>query len=292
MKNILVTGAYGQLGNEVRILSANYPEYNFMFTDVDSLDITDKNELIDFVTGNDIRYIINCAAYTAVDKAEDDSELCEKINATAVKNLGLVAAEAGAGIIHVSTDYVFDGTSCRPYSEEMPTKPCSVYGKTKLKGEKNLLKACPNAIIIRTAWLYSPFGNNFVKTMIKLGSERESLNVIFDQVGTPTYALDLADAILKAMDQTIDTEHDKGGVYHFSNEGVCSWYDFTIKIHEIAGINTCKVNPIETKDYPTKAARPHYSVLNKTKIKQTFNITIPHWEASLKECIKELSEQE
>lgn len=292
MKNILVTGAYGQLGNEVRILSANYPEYNFMFTDVDSLDITDKNELMDFVTGNDIRYIINCAAYTAVDKAEDDVELCEKINATAVKNLGLAASEAGAGIIHVSTDYVFDGTSCRPYSEDMPTKPCSVYGKTKLKGEKNLLKVCPNAIVIRTAWLYSPFGNNFVKTMIKLGSERESLNVIFDQVGTPTYALDLADAILKAMDQTIDTEHDKGGVYHFSNEGVCSWYDFTIKIHEIAGINTCKVNPIETKDYPTKAARPHYSVLNKTKIKQTFNITIPHWEASLKECIKELSEQE
>lgn len=292
MKNILVTGAYGQLGNEVRVLSANYPEYNFMFTDVDSLDITDKNELIDFVTGNDIRYIINCAAYTAVDKAEDDAELCEKINATAVKNLGLAAAEAGAGIIHVSTDYVFDGTSCRPYTEDMPTKPCSVYGKTKLKGEKNLLKACPNAIIIRTAWLYSPFGNNFVKTMIKLGSERESLNVIFDQVGTPTYAEDLADAILKAMDQTIDTNHDKGGVYHFSNEGVCSWYDFTIKIHEIAGIKTCKVNPIETKDYPTKAARPHYSVLNKSKIKQTFNITIPHWEASLKNCIKELSEQE
>ena len=292
MKNILVTGAYGQLGNEVRILSANYPEYNFMFTDVDSLDICDKDELIDFVTGNDIRYIINCAAYTAVDKAEDDTELCEKINATAVKNLGIAAAEAGAGIIHVSTDYVFDGTSCRPYTEDMPTKPCSVYGKTKLKGEKNLLKVCPNAIVIRTAWLYSPFGNNFVKTMIKLGSERESLNVIFDQVGTPTYAEDLADAILKAMNQTIDTDHDKGGVYHFSNEGVCSWYDFTIKIHEIAGIKTCKVNPIETKDYPTKAARPHYSVLNKSKIKQTFNITIPHWEASLKNCIKELSEQE
>ena len=292
MKNILVTGAYGQLGNEVRILSAAYPEYNFMFTDVDSLDICDKDELIDFVTGNDIRYIINCAAYTAVDKAEDDTELCEKINATAVKNLGIAAAEAGAGIIHVSTDYVFDGTSCRPYTEDMPTKPCSVYGKTKLKGEKNLLKVCPNAIVIRTAWLYSPFGNNFVKTMIKLGSERESLNVIFDQVGTPTYAEDLADAILKAMDQTIDTDHDKGGVYHFSNEGVCSWYDFTLKIHELAGIKTCKVNPIETKDYPTKAARPHYSVLNKTKIKQAFNITIPHWEASLKNCIKELSEQE
>lgn len=289
MKNILVTGAYGQLGNEIRILSANYPQYNFMFTDVDSLDITDKSELIDFVTGNDIRYIINCAAYTAVDKAEDETQLCEKINATAVKNLGIAAAEAGAGIVHVSTDYVFDGSSCKPYSEDMPTKPCSVYGKTKLKGEKNLLKACPNAIILRTAWLYSPFGNNFVKTMIKLGSERDSLNVIFDQVGTPTYAEDLADTILKIMDQTIDTDHEKGGVYHFSNEGVCSWYDFTIKIHEIAGIKTCKVNPIETKDYPTKAARPHYSVLNKSKIKQTFNITIPHWEASLIKCIKELS---
>lgn len=289
MKNILVTGAYGQLGNEIRILSANYPQYNFMFTDVDSLDITDKSELIDFVTGNDIRYIINCAAYTAVDKAEDETQLCEKINATAVKNLGIAAAEAGAGIVHVSTDYVFDGSSCKPYSEDMPTKPCSVYGKTKLKGEKNLLKACPNAIILRTAWLYSPFGNNFVKTMIKLGSERDSLNVIFDQVGTPTYAEDLADAILKIMDQTIDTQHDKSGIYHFSNEGVCSWYDFTLKIHEIAGIKTCKVNPIETKDYPTKAARPHYSVLNKTKIKQAFNITIPHWEASLIKCIKELS---
>ena len=292
MKNILVTGAYGQLGNEVRILSANYPEYNFLFTDVDSLDITDKNELIDFVTGNDIRYIINCAAYTAVDKAEDDAELCEKINAAAVKNLGLAAAEAGAGIIHVSTDYVFDGTSCRPYTEDMPTKPCSVYGKTKLKGEKNLLKACPNAIIIRTAWLYSPFGNNFVKTMIKLGSERESLNVIFDQVGTPTFAEDLAAALLVMLDQTIDQEHNKGGIYHYSNEGVCSWYDFTLKIHQLSGITTCQVNPIETKDYPTKAARPHYSVLNKAKIKATFGIEVPHWESSLKRCIEELNQED
>ena len=290
-KRVLVTGANGQLGNEMRRVSVQSNDH-YIFTDVAELDITNPEAVRQMVLENDVNVIVNCAAYTAVDKAEDDAELCEKINATAVKNLGLAAAEAGAGIIHVSTDYVFDGTSCHPYSEDMPTKPCSVYGKTKLKGEKNLLKICPNAIVIRTAWLYSPFGNNFVKTMIKLGSERESLNVIFDQVGTPTYALDLADAILKAMDQTIDTEHDKGGVYHFSNEGVCSWYDFTIKIHEIAGINTCKVNPIETKDYPTKAARPHYSVLNKTKIKQTFNITIPHWEASLKECIKELSEQE
>lgn len=292
MKNILVTGAYGQLGNEIRVLSANYPEYNFMFTDVDSLDICDKKLLLDFVIGNDIKYIINCAAYTAVDKAEDEAELCEKINTTAVKNLAIAASESGAGIIHVSTDYVFDGTSCQPYSEDMPTKPCSVYGKTKLKGEKNLLKICPNAIIIRTAWLYSSFGNNFVKTMIKLGTERDSLNVIFDQVGTPTYAEDLADAILNIMTQTIETEHNKAGIYHFSNEGVCSWYDFTLKIHQLAGIKKCIVHPIETKDYPTKAARPHYSVLNKSKIKQTFNITIPHWEVSLKNCIKELNDQD
>ena len=292
MKNILVTGAYGQLGNEVRILSVNYPQYNFMFTDVDSLDICDKAMLLDFVQGNDIRYIINCAAYTAVDKAEDETELCEKINAKAVKNLGEVAAEVGAGIIHVSTDYVFNGKGYMPYTEDMPTSPCSVYGKTKLKGEKALLKACENAMVVRTAWLYSPFGNNFVKTMRKLGAEREQLNVIFDQVGSPTFAEDLAAALLVMLDQTIDQEHNKGGIYHYSNEGVCSWYDFTLKIHQLSGITTCKVNPIETKDYPTKAARPHYSVLNKAKIKNTFGIAVPHWEASLQRCINQLNEAE
>lgn len=292
MKNILVTGAYGQLGNEVRILSANYPQYNFMFTDVDSLDICDKAMLLDFVQGNDIRYIINCAAYTAVDKAEDEAELCEKINAKAVKNLGEVAQEVGAGIIHVSTDYVFNGKGYMPYTEDMPTNPCSVYGKTKLKGEKALLKACENAIVVRTAWLYSSFGNNFVKTMRKLGSEREQLNVIFDQIGTPTYAEDLAAALLVILDQTIDQQHSKGGIYHFSNEGVCSWYDFTLKIHQLSGITTCQVNPIETKDYPTKAARPHYSVLNKAKIKATFGIEVPHWESSLKRCIEELNQED
>ncbi|MBQ2025951.1 MAG: dTDP-4-dehydrorhamnose reductase [Paludibacteraceae bacterium] len=292
MKNILVTGAYGQLGNEVRLLSANYPQYNFMFTDVDSLDICDKAMLLDFVQGNDIRYIINCAAYTAVDKAEDDAELCEKINAKAVKNLGEVAQEVGAGIIHVSTDYVFNGKGYMPYTEDMPTSPCSVYGKTKLKGEKALLKACPKAMVVRTAWLYSPFGNNFVKTMRKLGAEREQLNVIFDQIGTPTYAEDLAAALLVMMDKTIDQEHNKGGVYHYSNEGVCSWYDFTLKIHQLSGITTCQVNPIETKDYPTKAARPHYSVLNKAKIKATFGVQVPHWESSLQRCIEELNNQQ
>jgi dTDP-4-dehydrorhamnose reductase len=292
MKNILVTGAYGQLGNEVRLLSANYPQYNFMFTDVDSLDICDKAMLLDFVQGNDIRYIINCAAYTAVDKAEDEPELCEKINAKAVKNLGEVAEEVGAGIIHVSTDYVFNGKGFQPYTEDMPTNPCSVYGKTKLKGEKALLKACEKAMVVRTAWLYSPFGNNFVKTMRKLGAEREQLNVIFDQIGTPTYAEDLAAALLVMMDQTIDQEHDKGGVYHYSNEGVCSWYDFTLKIHQLSGITTCQVKPIETKDYPTKAARPHYSVLNKAKIKATFGVEVPHWESSLQRCIDELNQEE
>lgn len=291
MKNILVTGAYGQLGNEVRLLSANYPHYNFMFTDVDSLDICDKSMLLDFVQGNDIRYIINCAAYTAVDKAEDEPELCEKINTKAVKNLGEVAQAVNAGIIHVSTDYVFNGQGYLPYTEDMPTHPCSVYGKTKLKGEKALLKACENAIVVRTAWLYSPFGNNFVKTMRKLGAEREQLNVIFDQIGSPTFAEDLAAALLIIVDQTIDRIHDKGGIYHYSNEGVCSWYDFTLKIHQLSGITTCNVHPIETKDYPTKAARPHFSVLNKAKIKSTFGITVPHWESSLQRCIEQLNQQ-
>lgn len=291
MKNILVTGAYGQLGNEVRLLSANYPHYNFMFTDVDSLDICDKSMLLDFVQGNDIRYIINCAAYTAVDKAEDEPELCEKINTKAVKNLGEVAQAVNAGIIHVSTDYVFNGQGYLPYTEDMPTSPCSVYGKTKLKGEKALLKACENAIVVRTAWLYSPFGNNFVKTMRKLGAEREQLNVIFDQIGSPTFAEDLAAALLIIVDQTIDRIHDKGGIYHYSNEGVCSWYDFTLKIHQLSGITTCNVHPIETKDYPTKAARPHFSVLNKAKIKSTFGITVPHWESSLQRCIEQLNQQ-
>ena len=291
MKNILVTGAYGQLGNEVRLLSANYPHYNFMFTDVDSLDICDKSMLLDFVQGNDIRYIINCAAYTAVDKAEDEPELCEKINTKAVKNLGEVAQAVNAGIIHVSTDYVFNGQGYLPYTEDMPTSPCSVYGKTKLKGEKALLKACENAIVVRTAWLYSPFGDNFVKTMRKLGAEREQLNVIFDQIGSPTFAEDLAAALLIIVDQTIDRIHDKGGIYHYSNEGVCSWYDFTLKIHQLSGITTCNVHPIETKDYPTKAARPHFSVLNKAKIKSTFGITVPHWESSLQRCIEQLNQQ-
>ncbi len=291
MKQVLVTGSYGQLGNEIKKLSSNYPSFNFLFTDVDSLDICSKNDVAEYCKKNNINVIINCAAYTAVDKAEDldQQSLCQAINADAVKNLAETANNIGAQIIHISTDYVFDGTNHFPYSENNPTNPQSIYGKTKLLGEKYLLETCKNSIIIRTSWLYSTFGNNFVKTMLKLGAERENINVIFDQIGTPTYAKDLAYTILEIADKTSKKDIDfVPGIFHFSNEGVCSWYDFTIAIHQLANITNCKVSPIETKDYPTKAKRPHYSVLNKHKIKQTYQISIPHWQESLKECIKTL----
>lgn len=278
--NILITGSNGQLGNEIRVLSENYPQQQFFFTDVAELDITDISAIENFVSENKIAGIVNCAAYTAVDKAEDDVSLCYKINRDAVKNLGETAQKFGLEMVHVSTDYVFDGTNHIPYTEEMAVKPIGIYGKSKQEGEQVLMESCENAVIIRTSWLYSSFGNNFVKTMLKLGRERDELNVIFDQVGTPTYAGDLAETILKI----IFSEKITPGIYHFSNEGVCSWYDFTKSIHKIAGIQ-CNVKPIETKDYPTKATRPHYSVLNKFKIKKTYGIEIPHWEKSLEKCI-------
>ncbi|VBB45729.1 dTDP-4-dehydrorhamnose reductase [uncultured Paludibacter sp.] len=278
---ILITGSNGQLGNEIRVISANYPQHQFFFTDVAELDICDKSAIKNFISENKIEAIINCAAYTAVDKAEDDVELCYKINRDAVKNLGETAQEFGLKIIHVSTDYVFDGTNHIPYTEEMEVKPLGVYGKSKQEGEKVLQESCADAVIVRTSWLYSSFGNNFVKTMLKLGRERDELNVIFDQIGTPTYAQDLADALLKI----ISSEKIIPGIYHFSNEGVCSWYDFTKSIHKIAGIS-CNVNPIESKDYPAKVTRPHYSVLNKAKIKRIYGIKIPHWEESLKKCVE------
>jgi len=227
---------------------------------------------------------VNCAAYTAVDKAEDNADLCRKLNAVAPGYLAKAAESRGAAMIQVSTDYVFNGTNHIPYTEEEPTCPASVYGNTKLEGEQNVMTNCSKAIVIRTAWLYSTFGNNFVKTMIRLGKERESLGVVFDQIGTPTYARDLAKAIYAAIYRGVVP-----GIYHFSNEGVCSWYDFTLAIHRIAGINTCKVSPLHTADYPAKAARPHYSVLDKTKIKKTFDIEIPHWEVSLQECINDIN---
>ncbi|MDD2797711.1 MAG: dTDP-4-dehydrorhamnose reductase [Bacteroidales bacterium] len=286
MKNILITGAYGQLGSELKVASEYFPQFAYFFTDADTLDICNKEAINDFVVKNKINYIINCAAYTAVDKAETDSELCYKINRDAVRNLGEVATAHGAAVIHVSTDYVFNGQNFKPYTEEDAVCPQSVYGESKLAGEQELMRVCADAAIVRTSWLYSSFANNFVKTMIRLGNERDSLGVIFDQIGTPTYAADLAEALLKIAAFAEEKEL-VSGIYHYSNEGVCSWYDFAKKIHRMAAVH-CEVKPIETTDYPTPAARPHYSVLNKKKIKTTFGIAIPHWEESLSECVAKL----
>lgn len=287
MKNILVTGANGQLGNEMRLLAKENTQYNFLFTDVDTLDICNKEAVLSYVMDNKVDYVVNCAAYTAVDNAEDNEALCKKINCDAVRNLGEAAASAGAKVIHVSTDYVFDGTNHLPYVETDSTCPQSAYGRTKLAGEEALAEVCPQSVILRTAWLYSTFGNNFVKTMLRLGSERDQLGVIFDQVGTPTYAGDLA-AVILAIINRAEAGTFEPGVFHFSDEGVCSWYDFTVAILRLAGITSCAVKPIETKDFPSKATRPHYSVLNKGKIKSTYQVTVPHWEESLAKCIEKL----
>jgi len=285
METILVTGSNGQLGNEMRQISKSYSQFNYIYTDIEELDICNKTNLDDFVKLNKVDFIVNCAAYTAVDKAENDTELCYKINLEAVKNIAEIASKHQIKVVHISTDYVFDGTNYIPYTEEDQVCPYTVYGKSKLAGEQTLIENCKDAIIIRTSWLYSSFGNNFVKTMIKLGKERESLNVIFDQIGTPTYAADLADTIMKILIH----ENFTAGIYHFSNEGVCSWYDFTKSIHRISGIN-CNVKPIESKEYPTPTPRPHFSVLNKAKIKSIYGLTIPHWEESLEKCLKVLNQ--
>ena len=281
--NILVTGANGQLGNEMQVLARENLQHTYFFTDVQELDICDEQAVYAYVSEHKIDIIVNCAAYTAVDKAEDNVELCDKLNNIAPGYLARAAQANGAAMIQVSTDYVFDGTAHIPYTEEEPTCPASVYGSTKLAGEQNVMDHCEKAMVIRTARLYSIYGNNFVKTMIRLGQERDSLGVIFDQIGTPTYANDLAQAIFAAINKGVVR-----GIYHFSDEGVCSWYDFTVAIHRLAGIASCKVKPLHTADYPAKAPRPHYSVLDKTKIKDTFGIEIPHWEESLKRCINQL----
>ncbi len=281
--NILITGCNGQLGNEIQLLEKSYPQYTFYNTDVAELDITNADAIRQFVNDNQIDGIINCAAYTAVDKAESNEELCRKLNAEAPAYLASAISERDGWMVQVSTDYVFDGTNHTPYREDEDTCPNSVYGSTKLVGEFNVQKFCRQSMIIRTAWLYSTFGNNFVKTMLRLGREKEQLGVIFDQIGTPTYARDLAVAIMTAVSKGIVP-----GIYHFSNEGVISWYDFTKAIHRIAGIDTCRVRPLHTSEYPTPAARPHYSVLDKTKIKETYGIEIPYWEESLRECIAKL----
>ena len=281
--NILVTGCNGQLGNEMQLLEKENPQHTYFNTDVAELDIADQDAIERFVLENDIDGIVNCAAYTAVDKAEDNEELCTKLNAEAPAYLAAAVGKRGGWMIQISTDYVFDGTQHTPYVEDDDTCPNSVYGKTKLVGELNVQKLCENSVIIRTAWIYSTFGNNFVNTMIRLGNEKPELGVIFDQIGTPTYARDLAMAIFAAINKGIVP-----GIYHFSNEGVISWYDFTKAIHRIAGITTCHVRPLHTAEYPTPAKRPHYSVLDKTKIKQVYGIEIPYWEESLAECIIKL----
>ena len=280
MKNILITGANGQLGNEMRVVSAEQEQLTYHFTDVAELDICDIEAIERYVVDHAIDCIVNCAAYTNVNKAEEDTELCDKLNHLAPANLARVATKHQIGLIHVSTDYVFNGEHYVPYKEDEPTCPNSVYGATKLAGEQAILSIHPEAVVIRTAWLYSTFGNNFVKTMLRLGSEREELGVVFDQIGTPTYARDLARTIQHIMVKGIVP-----GIYHYSNEGVCSWYDFTKMIFALGGITTCQLKPLHTDEYPTPAARPHYSVLDKTKIKQTYGIDVPYWVDSLRECI-------
>jgi len=285
--NILVTGANGQVGSELREVSSNYP-YQFFFTDRETLDITNEDALKKFVKVNNINTIINCAAYTAVDKAESDEQTADLVNRKAVKKLAKISQEHNIKLIHISTDYVFDGKAYKPYCEEFQTNPQSVYGKTKLDGENEMLKINPaNSIIIRTSWVYSYYGANFVKTMLRLGKEKESIGVIFDQVGTPTYAKDLARTILDILPQI---NNDKVAIYNYSNEGVLSWYDFAKEIMKMAKL-PCLINPIETFQYPTPAKRPHYSLLNKSKIKKEFGVIISYWKDSLDECLKQLGER-
>lgn len=285
---ILVTGAYGQLGNELNCLTSEYPEWQFIFTDIDSLDITNEESVNIFFVKNELDFVINCAAYTAVDKAENDAGTAEKVNAEASRILGKCSKNKGAKLIHVSTDYVFDGSSSKPYVETDNVNPQSIYGKTKLLGEQLCINENPETVIIRTSWLYSTFGNNFVKTMLRLAGERGKLNIVFDQVGTPTYAADLAKAILTII-ELCDNEPKRfiPGVYHYSNEGVASWFDFAKAIFEISEIK-CTVSPVRSVEFPTPAKRPEYSVIDKSKIKNTFALNIPYWKDSLKICLERL----
>ena len=289
MINILITGSKGQLGSEINELASNY-SYNFFFTDKNDLDIADKKAVLKFSKNNNINLIVNCAAYTAVDRAEDDILNAQKINHLAVENLAKISKENHIKFIHISTDYVFNGENFKPYRENDMTNPNSIYGKTKLDGEKAILEINPkNSIIIRTSWVYSSFGSNFVKTMLRLGKERNSLGVIYDQVGTPTYARDLAKTILDIIPKLSHSE-SKVNIYHYSNEGVLSWYDFAKEIMKMAKLE-CKIDPIETKNYPTPAKRPHFSLLNKSKIKEEFDIIIPYWKDSLHDCLQMMKER-
>jgi dTDP-4-dehydrorhamnose reductase len=286
--NILITGSDGQLGSEIRDLEANFTKFKFFFMDLPELDICNNSQLNIFIKNNNINTVINCAAYTAVDKAEQDTEIAEEVNSKGVLNLVNAVAKVNGKLIHISTDYVFDGDSFLPYKEFDEINPIGVYGNTKRSGELAVINSDIDAIVIRTSWLYSVHGNNFVKTMLRLGNERDELGVIFDQVGTPTNASDLAKTCLDIL--SYEKQHEiseKGKVYHFSNEGVVSWYDFAIAIMNLGDVD-CNVRPIETKDYPTPSKRPHYSVLNKSKIKTDFKIEIRYWRDSLKDCIAKI----
>ena len=285
--NVLVTGANGQLGNEMRLMAQN-SSYHYIFTDVEELDITDFNAILQTVKEKEIQIIVNCAAYTNVDKAENDFDIANALNNIAVGRLANVAKAQNATLIHISTDYVFNGNNHIPYTEDDITDPIGVYGKTKLAGEETIKKVGCNYIILRTAWLYSKWGNNFVKTMQKLTLEKDSLSVIFDQIGSPTYAKDLAHAISLIIERN---RLNQQGIYHYSNEGVCSWFDFAKEICELSGHN-CNITPIHSQEYPSKVTRPHYSVLDKTKFKETFGIPVPYWKDSLKKCINELKEMQ
>ncbi|MDD2631830.1 MAG: dTDP-4-dehydrorhamnose reductase [Bacteroidales bacterium] len=282
MFNILVTGSNGQLGNSIREIAGSFPQYHFHFTDIDELDITDAQAVKKMVKEHDIRCIMNAAAYNAVDRAESEPQVANLLNAEAVGNLALAAAQADALFIHVSTDYVFDGTSHQPISEDQVPKPISAYARSKYAGEQQALSLNKKTVVVRTSWLYSEYGSNFMKSMIRLGKEREALGVVYDQIGTPTYAGDLADALLLLLPEF--DKLSKPEIFHYSNEGVAGWYDFAVAIHKLAGI-TCNVKPIRTSEYPLPAPRPMYSVMAKEKIKNSFGITISHWRESLERCM-------
>ena len=286
MLNILITGANGQLGSEMRRLGAVSP-HNYLYTDVAELDITDPAAVLECVRGNKIDVVVNCAAYTNVERAEEDEATADQLNHRAAGHLASAARECNATLFHISTDYVFDGTGHMPYTEEMATSPLGAYGRTKLAGEQAVMASGCKYLIFRTAWLYSEYGNNFLRTMLRLTAERETLSVVFDQVGSPTYAGDLALAIFSIIESGRYAGNE--GVYHFTDEGVCSWYDFAVEIAAAAGHDSCRIMPCHTSEFPTKARRPAYSVLDKTRIKETFQIDIPHWREAMLYCLKQLA---
>lgn len=283
-----MTGANGQLGSEIKSLTAAYPEFRFTFIDIEDIDLTNQDSIRNYFADKDFNFLINCAAYTAVDKAESEEALSRKINADAVKVLAHIAAQKKIRMIHISTDYVFDGEFNQPIDEGAKPNPLSVYGVTKLEGEQHVQQILPDSYIIRTAWVYSSFGKNFVKTILSLARQREQLGIVSDQFGTPTYAHDLATAILEIIRSIAAGKQDRPGIYHFTNEGAASWYDFAFSVVNNVGLS-CQINPIKTSEYPTAATRPKFSVLDRTKIKSTFGLKIPHWTTSLKTCLQRLA---